>query len=159
MSEKIGKDSIPKLVDSLIDTNSAQEKALADLLKILKRERDALREGKTDLIPGLLSELQEGSSRAMRAEAERETKAGKLAVALDCQPVLREIFERLDPEEESRLRLASAGLMSAVSSLREINYILSRQADEHRHLADMILERLRLASPSTSGENSLDTMA
>lgn len=159
MSEKVGKDNIPKLVDSLIDTNRAQEKALEDLLKILKRERDALKEGKTDLIPGLLSELQEGSSRAMRTEAEREAKAGKLAEALDCQPILREIFRRLEPEEESRLRLASAGLMSAVSSLRETNYILSRQAEEHRHLADMILERLRLASSSPRGESSLDTIA
>lgn len=159
MSEKLGKNDIPRLVDSLIDTNRTQEEALAGLLRILKREHDALKEGKADLIPGLLSELQESSSMAMRAEAEREANAGKLAEVLNCRPVLKDICGKLEPEEGSRLRLASAGLMSAVSSLKEINYILFRQAEEHRHLADMILERLRLTSSSQGGENGLDTMA
>lgn len=150
---------ISKLVDSLVETSRFQETALGDLLEILKRERDALKEGRAELIPGLLSELQEGSSRAMGAEAERDSKARRLAEALGCRAVASEICTRLEPAERDRLHKASKGLLSAVSSLKEINFILSRQADEHRQLAEMVLERLRVISSPSGAETGLDTMA
>jgi hypothetical protein len=159
MNVRTANSEIPKLVDSLVEASRNQEAALADLLEILKRERDALKEGKAELIPGLLSELQEGSSRAMGAEAERDSKARRLAEELGCRAVASEICTKLEPEERGRLRLASRELMSAVSSLKEINFILSRQADEHRQLAEMVLDRLRAISAPSGAEAGLDTMA
>ncbi|MDN5335058.1 MAG: hypothetical protein PWR02_84 [Synergistales bacterium] len=151
-------ETLHEFVDVLREKNHEQQQALLDLLGVLKREREALAEGQPELLPGLLTELQEVSSRAMRAEAQRDAAATKLAGVLGCRPVLREICEALPEGEAARLNDQAEGLIAAVSALREVNYILSRQADQQRFLAEMILERLKHLSPG-SGTGVLDTMA
>lgn len=158
MGRMMSQEELRPFVDELIKKNSDQEQALADLLGILKRERNALQEGRSELLPGLLAELQEVSSRAMRAEVERDAQARKLADLLECRPVLREICRALPQGEAERLGSQTKGLIAAVSALREVNYILSRQAEQQRFLAEMILERLKHLSPG-SGMGVLDTTA
>ncbi|MFP4482584.1 MAG: hypothetical protein ACLFN0_07330 [Thermovirgaceae bacterium] len=158
MGRMMSQEELRPFVDVLIMKNSDQEQALADLLGILKRERKALQEGRSELLPGLLAELQEVSSRAMRAEAERDAQARELADLLECRPVLREICKALPEGEAKRLGNQAKGLIAAVSALREVNYILSRQAQQQRFLAEMILERLKHLSPG-SGMGALDTTA
>jgi hypothetical protein len=94
----------------------------------------------------------------MRAEAERDAQARKLAELLECRPVLRDICRALPEGEAKRLGNQAKGLIAAVSALREVNYILSRQAQQQRFLAEMILERLKHLSPG-SGMGALDTTA
>lgn len=158
MGGKTASETLHEFVDALVEKNDQQQQALVDLLGILKRERDALAEGRPELLPGLLSELQEASSRTMRAEAQRDDAARKLAEALGCRPVLREICKALPDGEASRLDGQAEGLIAAVSALREINYILSRQAEQQRYLAEMILERLKHLTPG-SAAGVLDTTA
>jgi hypothetical protein len=108
-------ETLHEFVDVLREKNHEQQQALLDLLGVLKREREALAEGQPELLPGLLTELQEVSSRAMRAEAQRDAAATKLAGVLGCRPVLREICEALPEGEAARLNDQAEGLIAAVS--------------------------------------------
>jgi hypothetical protein len=150
---------IAALVDILVRSSRNQERTLGDLLEILRRESEALRQGRAELIPEILGELQEGSSRAMRCEAERDSSARKLAEVLGCSPVAGEICNRLDPSLCGELRKASRGLMSAVSSLSGVNRLISKQAEEHGRLAELVIENMRSMAAPTDTSWGLDTTA
>ncbi len=150
---------IAALVDILVRSSRNQERTLGDLLEILQRESEALKQGRAELIPEILGELQDGSSRAMRCEAERDSSARKLAEVLGCPPAAGEICSRLDPSLCGELLEASRGLMCAVSSLSDINRLISRQADEHGRLAELVVENMRAMTPATDPSGGLDTTA
>ncbi|HDQ93490.1 MAG TPA: hypothetical protein ENN89_05135 [Synergistetes bacterium] len=150
---------IAVLVDTLVRSSRDQKRTLGDLLDILERESEALKHGRAELIPEILGELQEGSSRAMRCEAERDSSARKLAEVLGCSPTAGEICSRLDPSLCGELKEASRGLVYAVSSLNDINRLISRQADEQGRLAELVIENLRSMAPPTGTSGGLDTTA
>ncbi len=148
-----------ELLNSLIEKNDVQREALLDLLEVLKEEKEVLRKSEPRLLPGLLQRLQEVSGKAMLAEAERNRVAAKLAEALGCNPMVKEICTALDDKSSGRLKESARSLLSAVISIKEINFTLSRQAEEHRFLSEMILERLKRFAWSGSAAVSLDTRA
>jgi len=148
-----------ELLDSLIGKSCAQKKTLLELLDVLHDEKDALRNNKSDLLPGLLERLQEVSSRAMLAEAERTKAAAKLAQTLGCNPVVREICDLLDSGDADRLKASAGDLLATVVSIKEINFVLSKQAEEYNFLADMTLKRLRSFARPGSAAATLDTTA
>ncbi len=149
-----------KTVDVLCEITRMQEEVLKRLHEVICRERNALMESRPEGLPGLLAELQDVTSEAMRVEAQRGRVAETLAAELGCSPRLRDICESLDSDEECRLREASLGLIEVVSSLKEENFVLSRQAEEHRHLGEMILDRLRtMKMMESSASSGLDARA
>lgn len=148
-----------ELLNSLIEKNDIQRDALLGLLEVLHEEKEILRKGKPNLIPALLQRLQDVASRAMLAEAERNRAAATFAEALGCEPVVRQICSVLDEENARRLQKSARNLLSAVISIKEINFTLSKQAEEHRFLSDMILERMKHFVKPGQAAASLDTTA
>lgn len=148
-----------ELLDSLIEKSFIQREALIELLEVLRDEKDALRNNKSDLLPGLLERLQDVSSKAMLAEAERTKAAGKLAQTLGCNPVVREICDLLDSGDADRLKASAGDLLATVVSIKEINFILSKQAEEYNFLAEMTLKRLKGFIRPGKAAATLDTTA
>lgn len=149
-----------KTVDVLCEITRLQEEALRALLEVIRRERAALRDNEPASLPALLSELQDVASEAMRVEAQRVRVSETLAGELGCPPKLTDICEALSSEEGARLREVSLGLVEVVTSLKEENFVLSKQAQEHRHLGEMVLERLRVMKMTDSGSGfGLDARA
>jgi hypothetical protein len=132
-----------ELVEKLIEKNEKQREVLLELQEILCSEKEMLKKSNSGNLPGILEKLQEVSGRAMLAEAQRDRAAGELAHVLGCRPVVSQICEYLDSEANYRLQSSAKDLLAAVVSIKELNFVISRQADEHRFLADMILEKLR----------------
>jgi len=147
------------LLNALIEKNKKQKDALLELLQVLKEEKEALRETRSRELPELLARLQEVSGKAMLAEAERNTAAKGLADSLGCRPVIREISQALDPDDGGKLKNSSKDLLEAIISIKEVNFILSRQAEEHRFLADMVLERMRIFASNNTRSSCLDQKA
>lgn len=148
-----------ELLDSLIEMNDIQRKALLGLLEVLRDEKEVLKKSNPDLLPGLLERLQDVFSKAMFAEAERTKAACALADVLGCKPVVREICETLDGEEADRLKLSASNLLSVVISIKEINFILSKQSEECTFLAEMTLKRLKQFIRRDRTAAALDTTA
>jgi len=149
-----------ELLSDLIDKNQRQAEALMSVLDVLQEEREALKANKPELLTGLLEKLQKVTALAMLAEAERAKAAQALADFLGCKPVIKDICMHLDDQDCERLKLSSADLLKVVISIKEISYTLSRQAEEHRFLAELILERLKLmASNSRVEPLSIDKRA
>jgi phage I-like protein len=146
--------------DVLVKITHMQEKVLMQLLDVVRRERHALKENSPQVLPGLLSELQDVASEAMRVEVQRTRVVGMVAEELGCPGTLKDICEFLPEEEGLLLKEASAGLVAAVTSMKKENFILSRQAEEHRVLGEMVLERLKNFSLAARGsEGGLDARA
>lgn len=148
-----------ELLDTLIDKNINQTEALLELLAVLQEEKEVLKKGEPRLLPGLLQRLQEVSGKAMLAEAERNRAAVSLSEVLGCRPAVKELCKCLDEEGSARLRRSAGDLLSALLSIKEINYILSRQAEEHRFLSEMTLERMKHFARPGQAAASLDTRA
>lgn len=148
-----------ELLDSLIDKSYAQREALLELLEVLREEKEVLRKNESDLLPGLLGRLQEVSGKAMLAEAERTKTAAKLAKVLGCNPVVSEMCEILKGKDSDRLRISAGDLLAAVVSIKEINFILSRQSEEYNFLAEMTLKRLKSFIRPGKAAATLDTTA
>lgn len=148
-----------ELLNILIDKNHAQKEALIALLEVLQEEKEVLKKGEPRMLPGLLQKLQEVSGKAMLAEAERNRAAETLSDALGCKPSVRAICSCLDEQGSTRLRKSAGELLSAVLSIKEINYILSRQAEEHRFLSEMTLERMKHFIRPGQAAATLDTRA
>lgn len=148
-----------ELLNILIDKNHAQKEALIALLEVLQEEKEVLKRGEPRMLPGLLQKLQEVSGKAMLAEAERNRAAETLSDALGCKHSVRAICNCLDEQGSTRLRKSAGELLSAVLSIKEINYILSRQAEEHRFLSEMTLERMKHFIRPGQAAATLDTRA
>lgn len=146
--------------EALVEITRMQEEVLLRLLDVVRRERQALRENTPQLLPGLLTELQDVASEAMRVEVQRVRVVEIMASQLECPPTLKDLCDVLAEEDGTLLREASGGLIEAVTSLKEENFILSRQAEEHRALGEMVLERLKNFNLATRGsEGGLDARA
>ena len=143
-----------ELLNDLIDKNRKQAEALKNVIDVLEEEKQALKENKPELLTELLSKLQKVTASAMVAEAERAKAAEALASFLKCKPVVKDICSHLEEEEANLLKASSADLLKMVISIKQINYILSKQAEEHRFLAELILERLKFMT-SSSKDNAL----
>lgn len=143
---------VRELLNDLIDKNQKQVEALGEVLEVLKEERDVLKANKPELLTGLLEKLQRVTASAMLAEAQRANAAQALADFLGCKPAVKDICLHLDDQDCERLKSSSAELLKMVISIKEISYTLSRQAEEHRFLAELILERLKFMNASTRSE-------
>jgi len=142
------------LLNDLIEKNHKQAEALKNVIDVLEEEKQALKENKPELLMELLNKLQQVTASAMIAEAERAKAAEALASFLKCKPVVKDICLHLKEEDANLLKASSADLLKMVISIKQINYILSKQAEEHRFLAELILERLKFMT-SSSKDNAL----
>lgn len=135
----------------LIGLLGRQQQALREVTELAQRQREALRQGRLDVLQDLLSRMGQVAFTAQQAEAERDAAARALAASLGVEPRLSALSEALGDDERKALTEAGDGLMRAVASVKSEMEILTRLMKESSNLNEMLLaEWQRLQGGMTS---------
>lgn len=135
----------------LIGLLGRQQQALREVTELAQRQREALRQGRLDVLQDLLSRMGQVAFTAQQAEAERDAAARALAASLGVEPRLSALSEALAADERKALTEAGDGLMRAVASVKSEMEILTRLMKESSNLNEMLLaEWQRLQGGMTS---------
>lgn len=135
----------------LIGLLGRQQQALREVIELAQRQREALRQGRLDVLQDLLSRMGQVAFTAQQAEAERDAAARALAASLGVEPRLSALSEALGDDERKALTEAGDGLMRAVASVKSEMEILTRLMKESSNLNEMLLaEWQRLQGGMTS---------
>jgi len=131
-----------------------QAEALRALADVTVQQREALRNGRLELLQDLFRELQKIGFSAEALENQRGKMAGELAAQLGCEPKVSAICERLRGEESVSLKERAAVLEMAVRKLQSEMQILAGLVDENQRLGGMMIaewRRLQGMYPSRPG--------
>ncbi len=131
-----------------------QAEALRALADVTVQQREALRNGRLELLQDLFRELQKIGFSAEALENQRGKMAGELAAQLGCEPKVSAICERLRGEESVSLKERAAELEMAVRKLQSEMQILAGLVDENQRLGGMMIaewRRLQGMYPSRPG--------
>lgn len=135
----------------LIGLLGRQQQALREVAELAQRQREALRQGRLDVLQDLLGRMGQAAFAAQQAEADRDTAARALAVSCGVEPRLSALVEALGEDEGKALAEAGDGLMRAVASVKSEMEILTRLMKESSSLNEMLLaEWQRLQGGMTS---------
>ncbi|MCX7827601.1 MAG: flagellar protein FlgN [Thermanaerothrix sp.] len=131
--------SFPELVKTL----EMQDEVLGQLGDLLIRQREALRDGRLQVLQDLFREMQFLSVKAQALEGKRVRLCAALASGLGCEPVVSEMCERLSPEEGELLKARGRALANRVGLLRSEMKLLEMLMDEARMLNEMMISEWR----------------
>ena len=139
---------------SLGDALTKQAEILRTLGEVTVRQREALKEGRLELLQDLFRELQKIGFSAEALENQRGKMAAELAAQLGCEPKVSAICERLRGGESASLKETAAELEMAVRKLQSEMQILAGLVDENQRLGGMMIaewRRLQGMYPSRPG--------
>lgn len=139
----------------LSDTLRKQEEILNELLTILGKQREALKDGRMSDLQTLMSDLRHISVRCQAIETKRVRAAEELAVSLGCNPVVSEIAAALPPEDALAVEEAAKVLMKTVSKLKAEMAILSRLMEEAHTLNEMMITEWHKLGQRSMGVGSM----
>ena len=129
--------------DSLAEALTQQAIVLGRLGDATVRQREALKEGRLDLLQDIFKEQQSAGFAAEAAEERRRREAEGLARALGCEPNISAICARLPEEEASPLRERADELLLLVNALQSEIFILSSLVEENQRLNGMMAAEWR----------------
>ena len=140
----------------LADTLLKQDEILSELLSIVVKQREALKEGRLSDLQDLMSDLRRVSVRCQAIETKRMRVSGEVASELGCEAVVSQITGVLPPEESAAVEASAKKLMETVNKLKIEMSILSRLMSEARALNEMLITEWRrlgekLISPGALG--------
>ena len=131
-----------------------QAEALRALADVTVQQREALRNGRLELLQDLFRDLQNLGFSAEALENQRAKMAAELAGQLACEPKVSAICERLRGGESASLKETAAELEMAVRKLQSEMQILAGLVDENQRLGGMMIaewRRLQGMYPSRPG--------
>ena len=137
--------------DVLAETLIKQDEILSDLLSVVLKQREALKEGRLPDLQSLMSEMRHISVRAQAVETKRGRAARDIASEIGCEPVVSEIIKSLQPEEAGIMKEASDKLLSTVESLKVEMSILARLMDEAKNLNEVLISEWRKMTAKMAG--------
>ena len=120
-----------------------QEEALLEVVEIALSQREALRQGRLDLLQDLLTGMRIGAFAAQQAEVDRAEAALALAKEYAVEPRLSALAAAVGGEEGQALLEAGKALTRAVGSVKSEMQILSRLMEECGTLNEMLLSEWR----------------
>lgn len=123
----------------LADTLQKQDEILGELLAIVLKQRDALKEGRIAELQQLMSELRHVSVRCQAIETKRQRVTDDLAKEIGTGAVVSEIMGALPEDDAAILGEPADNLMRTVRSLKAEMSILSRLMDEAKTLNQMLI--------------------
>jgi ATP phosphoribosyltransferase regulatory subunit HisZ len=136
------------------NTLKKQNEILAELLDIVLKQRDALKEGRHADLQTLMSELRHVSVRCQAIETKRVRAADELAGELGCNQIVSDILRAMPENCEGRAEIEeeSKKLVQVVQRLKIEMSLISRLMDEARSLNEMLIsEWQKLALKSVGG--------
>jgi hypothetical protein len=145
---------MPEKVSILTETLLKQDEILSELLSIILKQREALKDGRLSDLQDLMSEMRHTSVRAQAVETKRFRAAEDAASELNCEAVVSKIISALPREETPEMREAARKLMSTVERLKIEMSILSRLMDEAKSLNEMLISEWRKMSARATGLSS-----
>ncbi|MDL2263419.1 flagellar protein FlgN [Synergistaceae bacterium OttesenSCG-928-I11] len=145
------------------NTLKKQNEILTELLDIILKQRDALKEGRHADLQTLMSELRHVSVRCQAIETKRARTAEELAGALGCEPTVSEILRALpegseeSAEGRSLIEEESKKLIQIVQRLKIEMSLISRLMDEAKSLNEMLISEWQKLSLKAIGGAALGT--
>ena len=139
---------------ALGDVLAGQAQVLRTLGDVTVRQREALREGRLELLQDLFKEMQSLSFTAEALEGRRCRLAEELAKKNGCPSSLSDLCSVLPNEESAMLSEKGKELDGAVRRVQAEMQILSALVDENQRLNGMMAaewRRLQGMNPSRSG--------
>ena len=139
---------------ALGDVLAGQAQVLRTLGDVTVRQREALREGRLELLQDLFKEMQSLSFAAETLEVRRHRMAGELAGEFGCPASMSVLCEFLPEEEGTVLSEKGKELGGAVRRVQAEMQILAGLVDENQRLNGMMAaewRRLQGMNPSRSG--------
>lgn len=145
-------------VEQLVNALLKQDEILSELLSIVVKQREALKNGRLSELQGLMSELRHVSVRCQAIETKRSRVAQELASELATEPVVSQIIPLLPREEVAGISEAAKQLMQTVEKLKLEMSILNRLMDEAKMMNEaMINEWRRLGQKAVGMMGAFDT--
>lgn len=127
-----------------------QIQAIGLVLDVIHKQKEALKEGRLELLDGLTRELDKAQRQAMVCESLRSTLADKIAAEEGCEATLGALAA-MAPSNQEELKSAGAELRRIVVKARDEVVMLGALVDESRALGDITInEWKRLGGASLS---------
>ena len=134
-----------------------QAEALRALADVTVQQREALRNGRLELLQDLFREQQAAGFAAEAAEERRRRNAADLAATLECEPRVSSICSRLSDNEAYQLKQKAGEVLRQVKVLQSEMYILSSLVEENQRLNGMMAaEWRRLEGMYPSSRSGVD---
>lgn len=131
-----------------------QAKTLQAMADVTVQQREALREGRLELLQDLFRELQNLGFSAEALDNERSKISAKLAEQLGCEETVSAICSCLKGEDAPLIEQKGDELRLAVKKLQSEMQILAALVDENQRLGGMLIaewRRLQGMYPSQPG--------
>ena len=128
---------------SLRESLERQAEALRALGDVTVRQREALREGRLELLQDLFREQQAAGFAAEAAEEMRRRAAAELASTLGCEPRVSAFRAKLPADEATALAGQADEVLRRVRVLQSEIQILSSMIEEHQRLNGMMAAEWR----------------
>ena len=141
------------------NTLKKQNEILTELLDIILKQRDALKDGRHADLQTLMSELRHVSVRCQAIETKRVRAAEELSKELGCEPVVSEILRAMPDDAEDRplIEEESKKLIQVVQRLKIEMSLISRLMDEAKSLNEMMISEWQKLSLKSIGGAALGT--
>ncbi|MCF4113052.1 MULTISPECIES: flagellar export chaperone FlgN [Dethiosulfovibrio] len=120
-----------------------QTEAIHRVLSVVVKQREALKEGRLELLKDLLKDMDQAHQEAITAESMRTQVVNKIAESRKCSPTLNELAASGTPEESEAMLKAGKGLRVAVESARSEMALLNSLVEENKALNDMLIDEWR----------------
>ena len=142
---------------SLGDALTKQAEILRTPGEVTVRQREALKEGRLELLQDLFREQQAAGFAAEAAEERRRRNAADLAATLGCEPRVSSICSHLSDNEAYQLKQKADDVLRQVKVLQSEMYILSSLVEENQRLNGMMAaEWRRLEGMYPSSRSGVD---
>ena len=142
---------------SLGDALAKQAESLRTLGEVTVRQREALKEGRLELLQDLFREQQAAGFAAEAAEERRRRAASELAAALGCESNVSAICSRLPEQAALLLKKEADEVLRQVKVLQSEMYIISSLVEENQRLNGMMAaEWRRLEGMYPSSRSGVD---
>jgi flagellar biosynthesis/type III secretory pathway chaperone len=139
---------------ALAETLNKQDEILSELLSIMLRQREALKDGRLSDLQNLMSEMRHTSVRAQAIETKRNRAAAEISGELECPSIVSEIARALPREDAAKIAEAAKKLMSTVDKLKMEMTVLARLMDEAKSLNEMLIAEWRRLGAKSVGTGS-----
>lgn len=128
-------DSWPKRLKDLIQD---QVCAIESVLEVIRRQKEALKNGRLDLLDGLTRELDKAQRQASVCESLRSSYAAKIAAEAGCEATLKALTDIAESDQDE-LKSAGAKLRMIVLKAKDEVVMLGALVDESRALGDITI--------------------
>lgn len=120
-----------------------QTEAIHRVLSVVVKQREALKEGRLELLKDLLKDMDQAHQEAITAESMRIQVVNKIAESRKCSPTLNELAASGTLEESEAMLKAGKALRAAVESARSEMALLNSLVEENKALNDMLIDEWR----------------